>query len=101
MKIKNPYSLLALIMSIGSMAVMLNYFFNSSVIRANESVEQSTQGTFTSICIFSILSIFFLSKSKHLEKPDLRQKISLIIILMLIFVFVVSMLFYLYFEITK
>ncbi len=101
MQLRNPNSVLAFVFSIGSISAVLDYLLWPRVIKASESLEQGIQVNLIAGIAFLILSGYFLTKSRKSESPNVWQKISMILSLIISLVFVGSGLFYLYIEMSK
>jgi len=101
MNIKNHNSILAFLFRFICISVVLDYLLWPRVIKVSESIDQGLQVKLMAGigCLF--FSVYFLLKSKKIEQPNLWQKISTILSLITSLVFVGSILFYLYIEMTK
>lgn len=99
--INKPNSIISFICSFLSLTIVLDYLLWPRAIKASETIEQGIQIKLLVGITMLFLSVFLRIRAKKLEHKNNWIKSSGIINAIVIIIFVVSLIFYTYIELTK
>ena len=98
---KTPNSIISLIFSFVSLALLLDYFLSTRTIEVNESIGQEITIKIVAVFVFLLISLYFRKEGMKNEMENGWLKASGIMNIVVVSVIILAFLFYLYIEITK
>jgi uncharacterized membrane protein len=99
--LKKTNSLISFICSFISIAIVLDYLLWPRTLKASESIEQGIQIKIMAGVVLLLFSLYFRNKAKKNENQNGWLKASGIINIIVVSIFILSILFYMYIELTK